>query len=148
MRRIVVLGSTGSIGTQTLDVIGRLGPERARVVGLAAFRASAALAAQSATWPKAETIAVEQDGPDALIALATHKDADTVVVAVAGAAGLEATLAACRAGKRVCIATKEVLVAAGELLPRRRKNTARRFFLSTRSTRRSFSASRATRRLN
>ncbi len=116
MRQIVVLGSTGSIGTQTLDVIGRLGPERARVVGLAALRASEALAAQSASWPEAKTVAVERDGAGALIELATHKDADTVVVAVAGAAGLEATLAACRAGKRVCIATKEVLVAAGALV--------------------------------
>jgi 1-deoxy-D-xylulose-5-phosphate reductoisomerase len=112
----VVLGSTGSIGTQTLDVIARLGPDRAQVVGLAAFRASEALAAQASAWPEAQVAAVEREGAGALVALATLSQADTVVVAVAGAAGLEATLAACRAGKRVCIATKEVLVAAGALV--------------------------------
>lgn len=116
IRHIVVLGSTGSIGTQTLDVIARLGQDRARVVGLAAFRASDALQAQAEAWHEAQVVAVERDGAEALIRLATLPNADTVVVAVAGAAGLEATLAACRAGKRVCIATKEVLVAAGALV--------------------------------
>ncbi|MGC4043991.1 MAG: 1-deoxy-D-xylulose-5-phosphate reductoisomerase [Armatimonas sp.] len=115
-RQIVVLGSTGSIGTQTLDVIARLGQDRARIVGLAAYRASDALKAQAEDWPEAQVAAIEQDGPQALSVLATLPHADTVVVAVAGAAGLEATLAACRAGKRVCIATKEVLVAAGALV--------------------------------
>jgi 1-deoxy-D-xylulose-5-phosphate reductoisomerase len=117
-RHIAVLGSTGSIGTQALDVVARLGKDRARVVGLAAFRVSEALAAQSEAWPEAKIVAVERDGTGALVSLATLPDADTVVVAVAGAAGLEATLAACRAGKRVCIATKEVLVAAGDLVTR------------------------------
>lgn len=112
----MVLGSTGSIGTQTLDVIARLGQDRARVVGLAAFRASEALQAQAEAWHEAQVVAVERDGAEALTRLATLPNADTVVVAVAGAAGLEATLAACRAGKRVCIATKEVLVAAGALV--------------------------------
>ena len=116
MAKIVVLGSTGSIGTQTLDVIARLGRERAEVVGLAAFRDSALLKEQSKLWPNAQVVAVERDGADALEALARHPDADTVVVSVAGAAGLKATLAACELGRRVCIATKEVLVAAGALV--------------------------------
>jgi len=117
-RRVVVLGSTGSIGTQTLDILQRLGPERAKVVGLAARRDSPQLAEQAATWGLSHdaVVAVERDGAAALTRLALLETADTVVVAVAGAAGLEATLAACQAGKRVCIATKEVLVAAGALV--------------------------------
>lgn len=134
-RNIVVLGSTGSIGTQTLDVAARLGPERVRVIGLAA-RQNTALLAQQARDTGARFVAVTEDerGPEleaaltgtgtaavgwgegTLIDLASLDDADTVVVAVAGAAGLKATMAACRLGKRVCIATKEVLVAAGELV--------------------------------
>lgn len=117
-RRVVVLGSTGSIGTQTLDILQRLGPERAQVVGLAARRDSEALAQQAyqLALPEERVVAVERDGAAALTRLALLDDADTVVVAVAGAAGLAATLAACQAGKRVCIATKEVLVAAGALV--------------------------------
>lgn len=151
-RRIVVLGSTGSIGTQTLDVVRRLGPERARIIGLAAHRNVAMLAEQTRETGAAYVAVVDDDrgedleaalktvrggevasddapgrfvgwGTGTLVDLATIDDADTVVVAVAGAAGLAATMAACRAGKRVCIATKEVLVAAGELVMR----TAREF---------------------
>jgi 1-deoxy-D-xylulose-5-phosphate reductoisomerase len=152
-RRIVVLGSTGSIGTQTLDVVRRLGPERARIVGLAARRNVPLLAEQiratgaayvavtdeaegpalEAAMKSARESATTEEGATAgrfvgwgdgtLVDLASIDDADTVVVAVAGAAGLAATMAACRAGKRVCIATKEVLVAAGTLVMR----TAREF---------------------
>jgi 1-deoxy-D-xylulose-5-phosphate reductoisomerase len=156
-RRIVVLGSTGSIGTQTLDVVARLGPEKARIVGLAARRNAAGLAEQVRATGATHAALTDPAGaaelethlhggsvrvefsplpglgegqgvraggdqgvraPAPLTALATLPEADTVVVAVAGAAGLEATLAACRAGKRVCIATKEVLVAAGDLVMR------------------------------
>jgi len=135
-RRIVLLGSTGSIGTQTLDVIRRLGPERARVVGLAANRNVDLLAAQArefgatyaAVADAGQGAALENAlagsgiaagwGAGTLASLAELPEADTVVVSVAGAAGLAATLAACRTGKRVCIATKEVLVAAGELVLR------------------------------
>ena len=135
-RNIVILGSTGSIGTQTLDVAARLGPERVRVVGLAA-RGNVALLAQQVRATGARRAAtVDEDrgpelesllagtgaaagwGPETLTHLATLPEADTVVVAVAGAAALEATVAAARAGKRICIATKEVLVAAGDLVTR------------------------------
>ncbi len=135
-RRLVVLGSTGSIGTQTLDVAARLGPERIQVVGLAARR-NIPLLAEQARATGAPMVAVTDDtlapeleaalkgtgatagwGKGTLTALASLPEVDTVVVAVAGAAALEATLAACRLGKRVCIATKEVLVAAGELVMR------------------------------
>ncbi len=132
----MLLGSTGSIGTQTLDVAARLGPERARIVALAA-RGNVALLAQQARSAGARRVAVtdEARGPELTAALAgtdatagwgmqtleelaALPEADTVVVAVAGAAGLAATLAAARAGKRICIATKEVLVAAGDLVMR------------------------------
>ena len=135
-RRIVLLGATGSIGTQTVDVVRRLGPERARIVGLAARGNVDLLAAQVRQTGAAHvavtdalrapelsdavraTGATVHAGPEAMTALATLPEADTVVVAVAGAAALEATVAACRAGKRVCIATKEVLVAAGAIVTR------------------------------
>ena len=133
-RRIVLLGSTGSIGTQTLDVVRRLGPERAQIIGLSAQRNIALLAAQAREFSAAyASVTDEQFGSDlenalagsktaagwgeaTLCTLASVPEADTVVVAVAGAAGLAATLAACKLGKRVCIATKEVLVAAGALV--------------------------------
>jgi 1-deoxy-D-xylulose-5-phosphate reductoisomerase len=133
-RRVVILGSTGSIGTQTLDVLERLGPERAQVVGVAARRNAALVAKQARTAGAAFAAVTDDDAGPALVdalagsgitagwgagtlaELAAHPDADTVVVAVAGVAALLATLAACRAGKRVCIATKEVLVAAGTLV--------------------------------
>jgi 1-deoxy-D-xylulose-5-phosphate reductoisomerase len=135
VRRIVLLGATGSIGTQTLDVVARLGPERARIVGLAARGDNVKLLAEQARATGARYVAVTDAargpaledalagtgatagwGDDALEHLATLPEADTVVVAVAGAAALSATLAAARAGKRICIATKEVLVAAGALV--------------------------------
>lgn len=133
-RRIALLGSTGSIGTQTLDVVHRLGPERARIVALAANRNVDLLAEQARAF-EAEAAAVAETsadgalrdalagtniavsaGPQSLVELVSRPDVDTVVVSVAGAAALEATLTACRLGKRICLATKEVLVAAGELV--------------------------------
>lgn len=133
-RKIVLLGATGSIGTQTLDVVRRLGPERAIIVGLSANRNVSLLAAQAREFSASYAAVTDSSlgaeletalagtgivaGYDegALSFLASLPEADTVVVAVAGAAGLAATLAACRLGKRVCIATKEVLVAAGALV--------------------------------
>lgn len=128
-----MLGATGSIGTQTVDVVARLGVDRARIVALAA-RQNVGLLTEQAHRTGAAHVAVTDaahlsvlrgalsagvhahGGSDALTVLATLPEVDTVVVAVAGAAALAATLAAVRAGKRVCIATKEVLVAAGELV--------------------------------
>jgi 1-deoxy-D-xylulose-5-phosphate reductoisomerase len=88
-----VLGSTGSIGRQTLDVIERY-PDRFEVAGKA----------------NSET------APEAIEAMVTEPGCDIVVVAIAGAAALRPTLAALRAGKTVALATKEVLVMAGELV--------------------------------
>ena len=135
-QRIVILGSTGSIGTQTIDVVQRLGKERAQIIGLAARGSQIPLLAEQARATGAAFVAVTEPaqgvaletalagphppragwGPSTLEYLAALPEADTVVVAVAGAAGLRATLAAVRAGKRVCIATKEILVAAGSLV--------------------------------
>lgn len=115
-KSVAILGSTGSIGTQTLDVIDRIGNENINVVHLVANRRSALLDAQAKRFPAAKTSAVSVDGPAFLIDAVMDPNVDTVVVAVSGAAALEATIAACKRGLRVCIATKEVLVAAGALV--------------------------------
>jgi 1-deoxy-D-xylulose-5-phosphate reductoisomerase len=134
VRKIVVLGSTGSIGTQTLDVV-RLFPGRLGVVGLAAHSNADALRAQAGefgvrhlamTDPEAARAAGLPGGIEEAARLATLDEADVVVVAVAGVAGLVPTLAALRAGKDVALASKEVLVAAGEVvMPEARAHQAR-----------------------
>ena len=114
MKRIVILGATGSIGTQTLDVVGRL-PDRLCVVGLSAFRNEALLKKQATEFDvHSENFAWGKSAD--LVRLATLPEADLVVVSVAGAVGIRATLAALQAGKDVALATKEVLVAAGEIV--------------------------------
>lgn len=123
MKNIVILGATGSIGTQTLDVVKRL-PDFLRVVGLSAHRNITLLREQ------ATDLGVSPDnlawGEDAdLVRLATLPEADLVVVSVAGAVGTAATIAALEAGKDVALATKEVLVAAGELVTAARKSGAK-----------------------
>jgi 1-deoxy-D-xylulose-5-phosphate reductoisomerase len=111
VRRVCILGSTGSIGTQALDVIER-NPDRFVVVGLAAGGGNAeVLAAQARRHPEA-TVA---SGPDAALELATL-EADVVLNGVAGLAGLEATVAAIGAGRTVALANKESLIAGGPLL--------------------------------
>ncbi|MCW5939083.1 MAG: 1-deoxy-D-xylulose-5-phosphate reductoisomerase [Fimbriimonadaceae bacterium] len=124
MKRIIVLGSTGSIGTQTLDVARQL-PERIQVVGLAANRDGESLLAQSAGLGGVPTVLFDQEaaskfgtpgGMDAVVGLVQSSEADLVVIAVAGVIGLIPTLAALEAGKDVALASKEVLVAAGGLV--------------------------------
>jgi 1-deoxy-D-xylulose-5-phosphate reductoisomerase len=121
-RGVALLGSTGSIGRSTLDVLRRQ-QEHFRLVAMTAGRNRDELEAQVAEWqPSYAALAgLSQDsrwptGPDVLIEAATHPEADIVVNAVVGAAGLEATLAALRAGKRVALANKETLVMAGDLV--------------------------------
>jgi 1-deoxy-D-xylulose-5-phosphate reductoisomerase len=120
---VAILGSTGSIGTQTLDVV-RAHPGRFRVVALAAGRASATLAAQAAEWPEAR-IHCRDDRPawvprarwgSSLEELAVAGDADLVVVATTGMSALPAVLAALAAGRAVALANKETLVAGGHLV--------------------------------
>ena len=124
MKRIAVLGSTGSIGTQTLDIV-RQHQDTLRVVALAANRNAAQLQAQALEF-NVEHIALMDEGSaraagvsgglSALTDLACMPEVDLVVVAVAGVIGLVPTLAAIRAGKQIALASKEVLVAAGEIV--------------------------------
>lgn len=117
MRRIVVLGSTGSIGTQTLDVV-RAFPDEFRVVGLAAHSNRELLADQAREFRVAETSLFTVEGVAGLDRLATLFEADLVVVSVAGVIGLSPTLAAIAAGKAIALASKEVLVAGGQTVMR------------------------------
>src|SRR5690242_11867606 len=115
-RGVVILGSTGSIGTQALDVISRHRDEY-RVVALAAGSNTELLAAQAREFGVAPELARTCAGdPDALAELAAHPDADVVLNGVVGFAGLPATLAALRAGKRLALANKESLIAAGPVV--------------------------------
>jgi 1-deoxy-D-xylulose-5-phosphate reductoisomerase len=121
---LVVLGSTGSIGRQTLDVVHSL-PDYFNVIGLAAG-ANVTLLEEQAGEFRPRLICSDRE-PEYLRGrvsatwadmeqMASHADADLVVVATVGTAGLRPTLAALRAGKTVAIANKEVLVMAGGLL--------------------------------
>lgn len=112
MKRVVVLGSTGSIGTQTLDIIA-MHPDRLEVVGLAAHSNAVKLAEQASRFGVTRTV-LASESSSALCDLATMPEADIVVVAVAGVIGLLPTLEAIKAGKDIALASKEVLVAAGE----------------------------------
>ncbi len=109
-RRVVILGSTGSIGRQALDVI-RDNPDDFEVVGLAAGSQSEQLQRQ------ADEFGVSRHGlgADAALELATLEEADIVLNAVVGAAGLRASVAALGSGKRLALANKESLVAGGEV---------------------------------
>ena len=128
---VALLGSTGSIGRSALAVLERH-TDRFRLVALAANRRGAELAAQVMRYRP--EMAVLVDGPipaearagssttrwaagrEALLEIVTHPHVDVVINAVVGAAGLEATLAALRAGKRLALANKESLVAGGPLV--------------------------------
>lgn len=132
---VVVLGSTGSVGESTLDVLAR-NPDRFRLVALGANRNAVKLAQQIRRWQPAyaaladETAAGELQqllggsapqtrllaGEDALSQLASLSEADAVMAAIVGSAGLRSTLAAARAGKRLLLANKESLVMSGPLL--------------------------------
>jgi 1-deoxy-D-xylulose-5-phosphate reductoisomerase len=110
-----VLGSTGSIGRQALDVLASH-PDRFEIVALAAGRDSAQLEQQVAAHkPRVHVLAAEA-GPDALEALATRDDVDLVLVATGGIVSLRPVLAALEAGKVVATANKETLVAGGHLV--------------------------------
>ncbi len=115
MRGVAILGSTGSIGTSTLNVL-RRHRDRFRLVALTAGSNASLLAEQVAEWQPAFSGLASGAGPSCLIDAATRPDADIIVNAVVGFAGLEATLAALEAGKRVALANKESLVAAGDLV--------------------------------
>jgi 1-deoxy-D-xylulose-5-phosphate reductoisomerase len=112
---VAILGSTGSIGRSTLQVLARQ-RERFRVVALTAHSNKDLLAQQAAEW-KPEFVGLVNGGTaSCLVEAATRPDVKIVVNGIVGAAGLEATLAALRAGKRVALANKETLVMAGDLV--------------------------------
>src|SRR5262244_1434123 len=136
MKRIAILGSTGSIGRSTLNVI-ETHPERFELLTLAVGANTEAALEQARRWkPKVLSLASEKDGAQAAkqlkaeglghievvygqagtVRVATHHDVDFVVSAIVGVAGLKATYEAVRAGKEVGLANKECLVAAGELI--------------------------------
>lgn len=142
MRNVAVLGSTGSIGLATIDVVRNLG-EGWRVWGLSGHAHVAEMAEVVAslepppavivgsdpesfekvpreTWPAGSEIRL---GPDGLVALAESDAVDTVVAAIVGRAGLESTLAAVRSGKRVALANKETLVVAGSIVYEQRRHS-------------------------
>jgi len=114
MKRVAILGSTGSIGRQALDVIGRH-PDRFVVVGLAAGRNVELHAEQVARFaPRVSATAA--DGAGGLHAVACESGADIVLAATDGAVAFDAVFAAVDAGIDIAIANKELVVAAGELL--------------------------------
>ncbi len=125
---VALLGATGSIGRTAQRVIARHA-ERFRIVAMTANGDVDGLASAAAEWrPSYAGVASPRNGasvpdgwgrgPDCLVAAATHPDVQTVLNAVVGAAGLDATLAALEAGKRVALANKESLVVGGELVRR------------------------------
>ncbi len=128
LKGVALLGSTGSIGTSALRVLSRH-RDRFQVVALTANSNSELLAEQVEEFHPRYVGLVERDGsatkwksgPECLIEAATSEGADIVINAVVGAAGLDATLAALDAGKRVALANKETLVIAGELVQGARK---------------------------
>ena len=141
MKRIIVLGSTGSVGEQTLAVAESF-PERYRVVALTARRSAAKLADQVRRF-RPQVVALQEpaaahdlrerlagfpveilSGAEGLAAAASC-DADLCVASIVGAAGLEPTLAALRAGCDLALANKEALVMAGALVLRELRATGR-----------------------
>ncbi len=133
MKKIVILGSTGSIGVNALKVVSRM-PGRFSVLGLSAHRNDSLLARQARRFkPRAVSLFDEgaaarlkgrlngaarqlPPGVEGLVALATHPQADLVVMSVVGGVGFEPLLAALRAGKTVALANKEPMVMAGRQL--------------------------------
>jgi 1-deoxy-D-xylulose-5-phosphate reductoisomerase len=146
MKRIAILGSTGSIGRSTLSVAESY-PDRFQIVALAAGSNLDAAFEQAKCWkPRVISMAVENDatllrsrlkkeglteievvhGSAGTVHVATHPEVDFVVSAIVGVAGLEATYEAVRAGKTLGLANKECLVAAGDLITSesRKRNVA------------------------
>ncbi len=131
MKNVVLLGSTGSIGTSTLKVVEDL-PDQLRLIGLAAGGNATLLAEQTRRHQPA-VISIQSAGKVAelqaalpgtrvltgdagLIELATLPEADVVLIAIVGTAGLAPALAAIRAGKDIAVASKEILVMAGDIV--------------------------------
>jgi 1-deoxy-D-xylulose-5-phosphate reductoisomerase len=123
IKRVAVLGSTGSIGRQTLEVISAH-PRRFRIIGLAAGKNFSLLTRQIKQFKPRFVYSQDRKAPLAdtdcaylsLEEMASHPEVDIVVIATSGKWGLQPTLAAVRAGKRLALANKESLVMAGEII--------------------------------
>jgi 1-deoxy-D-xylulose-5-phosphate reductoisomerase len=115
VKGIAILGSTGSIGQSALAVVDAH-PHELRVVALAAGSNGARLAEQVAKYQPSRSALAADAGPDCLIEIATHPDADIVLFASSGTAALDAVLAAIEAGKTIALANKEILVMAGSVV--------------------------------
>jgi len=133
MRNLCILGSTGSIGENTLDVVARH-PDLFRVTSLTANTQVEKLAQQCLTFKPRIAVVSNKDyaqalkallidptiqvlyGPQGLIEAVMHHEVDTVMAAIVGAAGLMPTLEAAKAGKRILLANKEALVMSGQIL--------------------------------
>ncbi|MBQ4364289.1 MAG: 1-deoxy-D-xylulose-5-phosphate reductoisomerase, partial [Oscillospiraceae bacterium] len=133
MRKIILLGSTGSIGTQTLDVV-RNYPDDLKIVGLAANKSVEAVEKQVREFsPQLVCMFNEQAaldlkerikdldtkvlaGMDGLLEMVSCKEADTVLTAIVGMIGIQPTIRAIEAGKDIALANKETLVCAGHII--------------------------------
>ena len=111
MRRVIILGSTGSIGTQALEVI-EANPDRFQVVGLAAGQNGALLAEQAAKFDVKHAV----QGAEAATKLVEDLDADVVINGITGSIGLAPTLATLKSGKTLALANKESLIVGGRLV--------------------------------
>ena len=145
MKSIVILGSTGSIGTNTLDIVERF-PDQFRVVGLTAGNNDEMLAEQVRRFrPQAVAMSTEAaaarlrqrctglpaeivSGPEGLAKVASLSEAELVVSAIVGGAGLMPTLAAIRGGKHIALANKEPMVMAGQLMQEEARRAGVRIF--------------------
>jgi len=141
-KRTVILGSTGSIGESSLKVARDI-PNRMEVIALAANRSAAKLAEQAKDFGVKHVALSDPDcldqlkpalgsevsiacGEDGLVELATLEEADLVIIAIVGTAGLRPALAALEAGKDIAVASKEILVMAGEaVMEAAKRNNAR-----------------------
>jgi 1-deoxy-D-xylulose-5-phosphate reductoisomerase len=145
MKKIVILGSTGSIGTNTLDIVSKF-PGKFRAVGLTAGTNIDKLEEQVRTFSPAIVAMADEgaatqlrsrcsglrtkilSGPEGLVQAATMPEADLVISAIVGGAGLLPTLAAIRAGKSIALANKEPMVMAGRLMQEEARKAKVRIF--------------------
>lgn len=124
MKRLVILGATGSIGSQAVEIV-RMHRDRLELIGVSAYGNGAGLQAICDEFPSATPVLFDEaqaqlhgmrGGMEAMIDLVVDPNVDIVLVAVAGVIGLKPTIAAIQAGKDIALASKEVLVAAGDLV--------------------------------
>ncbi|MEX1120012.1 MAG: 1-deoxy-D-xylulose-5-phosphate reductoisomerase [Terrimicrobiaceae bacterium] len=116
IKNVVILGATGSIGQSARKVAADI-PDRMRIVGMSAHSNAGELAQAAAAFPDAQTaLSSGPNGAAELIRLATLPEADLVLIAIVGTGGLQPALAAIEAGKDIAVASKEILVMAGEIV--------------------------------